>query len=79
MKVRTEDEVKDELRRKGISIARWARANGFDSILIYQLLAKRKKGLRGEAHRAAVMLGLKKGEIVKDNDIESTLAARIAA
>ena len=45
--------------RHGICKTHWAKAQGFDRMTIVDLLRGRLKGLRGEAHHAAVALGLK--------------------
>lgn len=45
--------------RHGICKTQWAQANGFDRMTIVDLLLGRRKGLRGEGHRAAIALGLK--------------------
>ncbi|MFZ5567845.1 MAG: DNA-binding protein [Pseudomonadota bacterium] len=44
----------------GVSISDWAQTNGFKRDLVYSLLAGRIRGSRGDAHRAAVALGLKR-------------------
>lgn len=64
MSIRTPDEVRAEFQRKGISISQWAAANGFAVNMVFEVLAGRKKGVRGQAHRIAVKLGLKEGEVV---------------
>lgn len=64
MGLRTADQVKAELQRKGISVAQWARAHDLEPLLVHEVLAGRKKGLRGNSHRAAVLLGIKEGEAV---------------
>lgn len=61
------DEAHRELDRRGISIAEFSRAHGLYSRLVSDLLAGHKKGLRVEAHRAAVLLYIKKG-VVSDTD-----------
>jgi gp16 family phage-associated protein len=63
----TRDEARKELERRGISIAEFSRAHGLNPNLVSDLLAGRKKGLRGEAHRAAVLLGIKDG-VIDDTD-----------
>lgn len=63
MNLRTPDDVRDELRRQGVSIASWATANGFSTNLVIEVLAGRKKCTRGQSHNIAVKLGLKEGEI----------------
>ncbi len=45
--------------RHGVCKSQWARDMGFDRSIVVDLLRGRLKGLRGEAHLAAVALGLK--------------------
>lgn len=45
--------------RHGICQGRWAHAHGFDRMTVVDLLRGKRFGLRGEAHRAAIALGLK--------------------
>lgn len=45
--------------RHGVCKTRWAEALGVDRMTVVDLLRGRLKGFRGEAHRAAVALGLK--------------------
>lgn len=59
----TREQVRKDLDRRGVSIASFARANGLNQAIVYQVLSGQKKGRRGEAHRAAVLLGLKEGVI----------------
>lgn len=61
--LRTPDEVRADFDRQGKTLAQFARENGLDQATVYQVLSGRKKGRRGEAHRAAVLLGLKAGEV----------------
>lgn len=61
---KTPKQVRAEFTRAGISLAEWARVNGFERMTVVDLLRGTSKGLRGEAHRAAVALGLKHGEVV---------------
>lgn len=73
MATKTPDEVRAEFKRKGISISQWATANGISVLIVYQLLSGRRKGDRGESHRAAILLGLKEGEIVGREDVQTTM------
>ena len=57
-------EVKEEFKRKGLSIAAWSRQHGLHQSLVYEILAGRKKCHRGQSHKCAVLLGIKAGEIV---------------
>lgn len=66
MSLRTADDVRAELKRQGVSISQWAAANGFTTNLVFEVLAGRKKGIRGQAHNIAVKLGLKDGSICAD-------------
>ena len=66
---RTGPELKAEFQRLGVSMADWARANGFSPALVYQILAGRKRCVRGQSHQIAVALGLKQGQIGSLSDI----------
>lgn len=55
------DEVRTAFDQAGISISEWARANGFSGSLVYQVLEGKRLCKRGQSHRIAVALGLKKG------------------
>lgn len=45
----------------GVSVAEWARVNGFSSALVYQVLEGNRKCLRGQSHQIAIALGIKQG------------------
>lgn len=66
MSLRTSDEARAEFQRQGISISKWATANGFSTNLVFEVLAGRKKCSRGQAHNIAVKLGIKDGVICTD-------------
>lgn len=53
------DQARDNLRANGITVTEWSRKHGFDRYTVTDLLRGKRKGLWGEAHRAAVALGLK--------------------
>jgi gp16 family phage-associated protein len=57
----------------GISVAEWARARGFSTSLVYQVLEGRRKCLRGQSHQIAVALGIKKGSIVSVQELIARL------
>lgn len=59
--LRTPQEVKDDFQRRGLTIAQWARDNGFLPAQVNQVLAGQAKGRYGNSHRIAVRLGLKDG------------------
>lgn len=57
------EEVEQEFNRKGICKAEWAREHGIRPGVVYEIFSRRSSCKRGEAHRAAVLLGLKEGVI----------------
>lgn len=57
----------------GISVAEWARAKGFSTSLVYQVLEGRRKCLRGQSHQIAVALGIKQGSIVSVQELIARL------
>ena len=59
-------QVREEFTRRGQSITAWAMANDLRPMAVYDLLNGRTQGNRGDAHKAAVLLGIKDGEIVED-------------
>lgn len=61
--IRTAEEIKRDLERRGKTIADLARELGLRPMIVYDLLCGRTYGTRGESHRAAVLLGLKNGTI----------------
>lgn len=54
--------ARDRLKRLGLSAKDWAHKNGLTPSTVYAVLNGQKKCLRGESHRAAVLLGIKEGE-----------------
>lgn len=57
-------QVKRDFLEAGISVAEWARANGFDRMTVVDVLRGHRQGKRGEAHRVAVALGIKAGHVI---------------
>lgn len=70
-KPRTPKEARDWLSYLGITIAQWAREHKFSEPLVREILAGRKKCLRGQSHNIAVALGMKHG-------VHTTSPARVA-
>ncbi|EPH1695355.1 DNA-binding protein [Acinetobacter baumannii] len=68
--IRTSQEVRSELQKRGLSIADWARQNGFTPELVHQVLNSNKIPVRGKSHQIAVKLGLKDGIIEPDFTFE---------
>jgi gp16 family phage-associated protein len=63
--LRTREEILRDFENKGISIRGWAIAHGITPAVVHGLLKGGRKGRIGASHKAAVMLGLKNGEIVE--------------
>lgn len=76
--LRTPDEVRAEFQRKGVSIASWAAANNLNVNMVFEVLSGRKKGIRGQAHKIAVLLGLKEGEVIPPSQVATTMTHRAA-
>lgn len=47
------------LRAHGVNVSELARANDLPRLVLVDLLRGKRKGHRGQAHRAAILLGLK--------------------
>ena len=60
-KLRTRDEAREEIRKRGMTIREWAENNGLTAPIVFEVLGGRKKGRWGQAHKAAVLLGIKDG------------------
>ena len=52
------EELREEFRARGWSVAAWARQRGIDPVVAYALLNGRTKGFRGKSYEAAVAMGL---------------------
>ena len=61
--LRSLEEIEREFDRRGVSKADWAREHGIRPGVVYEIFSRRSSCKRGEAHRAAVLLGLKEGVI----------------
>jgi gp16 family phage-associated protein len=69
--LKTRQQVLEDFARKGQSVRGWAKAHGVSHGAVTGLLSGRLSGRIGESHKAAVLLGLKHGEIVRlDNGRE---------
>jgi gp16 family phage-associated protein len=57
--------ARERLQLQGISVKDWAKQNQLHPSTVYAVLNGQKKCLRGEAHRAAVLLGIKEGVVAQ--------------
>ena len=63
--LKTVEQVRADFDFRGESISGWARKHKFNPTLVYDIVNgnPRRKCRRGQAHRIAVLLGLKHGEL----------------
>ncbi|MDU9414828.1 DNA-binding protein [Pseudomonas sp. zfem005] len=54
------DAARLRLAEQGMSAKAFAQKHGLNPSTVYAVLNRQKKCLRGEAHRAAVLLGIKR-------------------
>lgn len=59
----TREEVLSDFVNKGRSIRGWAIVNGLQPGVVHGVLKGRLAGRIGESHKAAVKLGIKRGEL----------------
>nr|WP_060538529.1 DNA-binding protein [Pseudomonas sp. NBRC 111125] len=55
--------ARNELERRGQTVKSFALQNGLNPSTVYAVLRGQSQCRRGEAHRAAVLLGIKNGVI----------------
>jgi len=67
-------DVRSIFGKCGIPIAEWARAEGFSTALVYQVIDGKRQCVRGQSHQIAVALGLKAGVISDMSQLRSRLA-----
>lgn len=60
----TRQEARQELIRKGISMKAWARQHGLNYDTVRSVLRHDHPCNFGKSHKAAVLLGIKDGEII---------------
>jgi gp16 family phage-associated protein len=60
---KTLQEAKADLNSKGISVRAWAIRNGFTPAMVHMILRGERGTRIGKSHRAAVMLGIKNGNL----------------
>ena len=65
-KLKTPEEVRGDFFKRGVNVAKWARDHGLSRQSVDAVLRGKTKGNRGEAHKAAVLLGIKDGVIESD-------------
>ncbi len=61
--LRTAAQARASLELRGESVADFARRHGLSESTVHQVLGGRSKCKRGQAHRAAVLLGMKIGTL----------------
>ncbi len=74
--MKTREQVKKSLRRQGIAITEWAQEHDVHPQVVRDLLTGKLQGHRGQAHRAAVLLGIKDGELPAARDVPKARRGR---
>ena len=62
--MKTIEQVRADLHRRGETITGWAKAHGFKPDNVRAVIYGHGKGNWGESHKISVLLGLKDGEII---------------
>lgn len=68
--MKTPSDVKADMHRRGETVASWARKHNVSANLVSRVLNGGVKCRYGSAHKIAVLLGIKNGEIVEDEGHE---------
>lgn len=61
--LKSREEAKKELARRGMSVTAWAKSHGFTVDQVRDVLRKNRPCNFGASHRIAVLLGIKDGII----------------
>ena len=56
-------QARQALERRGQTVLAFAELHSLNPSTVYAVLSGQNKGRRGDAHKAAVLLGIKDGEI----------------
>lgn len=64
--MKTPKQVKAEFKRRGETVAHWARKHRFAIDHVRAVLSGKAKGHLGESHKISVTLGIKDGVIVDE-------------
>jgi len=64
--MKTIQQAREDMERRGETLAGWARKHGFNPENVRAVVYGNSKGKWGESHKIAVMLGIKDGIIVND-------------
>lgn len=65
VKLRSREQVREQFFKQGVSIAEWARENGFRYSQVIDVLRSERECRRGNSHKIAVLLGIKDGTITE--------------
>jgi len=58
--VRTPEQAREWIKANGINITTFAQEHGISRFAVVDVLRGHRKGLRGDSHRAAIALGMKR-------------------
>lgn len=68
--LKTAEEVRIDFERRGVNVTQWARDRGLTRQAVFAVLNGKTKGRRGDAHKAAVLLGIKDGVIDNEGGLQ---------
>jgi gp16 family phage-associated protein len=71
------ERAREAVRRLGVSQARLARALGVSKSIVYEVVRGRLRGHVGDAHKVAVALGLKEGDILPKGATDEEVIERL--
>ncbi|MDH0894670.1 MULTISPECIES: DNA-binding protein [unclassified Pseudomonas] len=58
-------DARAQISKQGLSTKEWAEQHKINASTVYAVLNGQKKCLRGDAHKAAVLLGIKEGTVAQ--------------
>jgi gp16 family phage-associated protein len=61
--LKTGEQARADLKARGMNITQWCKQHNLSRAIVYAVLEGRHKGFRGQAHDAAVLLGMKHGVV----------------
>lgn len=76
MKMLRGEQVKKKFAAQGQSITGWAKKRGFNVQQVFEVLAGRNLGIRGNAHRIAIALKMKRRH-VKDRNARAVDGVKV--
>lgn len=77
--MKTAAQVKEEMKRAGVTISAWARAHGFSREIVARVLAEKGRSSWGQSHEVAVLLGLKDGTVMAPKNFTAANTGKVSS